>query len=311
MPIEIQSRILVLGGSGLVGSAFMRYFYEKEYQNTLACNSLNIDLKDRTKTRKLISDFRPDLVIMAAGEIGGIRFNIEKGNDLFVSNNTMQNNVIEASADSKVPELLFFASNSIYPSNAHQPMKESMIGSGELEPVLKPFGTAKLAALELMSEINSDKYFSYKTIIAANLYGPSDNFHPRYSHALQGLIVKLHAGKIRRSPFVTLWGNGEPKREFLHSEDLVKASIHFLGSDSKESLINVGSGEEISIFDLAHLVAKTVGYSGEIRWDTSSPNGSLRRFLDSSKIMDLGWKPSVSFEIGVSKHIADFLKSHH
>jgi GDP-L-fucose synthase len=309
MAIGFNSRILVLGSSGLVGSAFMRFFSKKNYRNTLGCNSLKIDLKDRAKTRNLVSEFQPDLVIMAAGEVGGIRFNIDKGHSLFVSNNLMQRNILEASCDFKVPELLFFASNSIYPANALQPMTESMIGSGELEPVLRPFGTAKLAGIRLIDQINSDKFFSYKTVIAANLYGPNDNFHPINSHALQGLIRKLHLGKVQNSPYVTLWGDGTPKREFLHSDDLVSASMNFLNCDSKESLINVGSGEEISIYDLAKLVAEQVGYSGEIRWETSSPNGSLRRVLDSSKIIELGWKPSISLEPGVSKHIMEFLKA--
>jgi GDP-L-fucose synthase len=309
MAIGVHSRILVLGSSGLVGSAFMRLFSKENYQNILACNSQKIDLTDRANTRKLVSEFQPDLVIMAAGEVGGIRFNIEKGDDLFVSNNLMQRNILEASSEFKVPELLFFASNSIYPANALQPMKESMVGSGELEPVLKPFGTAKLAGIGMIDQINIDPYFSYRTVISANLYGPNDNFHPVNSHALQGLIRKLYIGKVQKSPYVTLWGDGTPKREFLHSDDLVGASIHFLNSDSRESLINVGSGEEISIYDLAKLVATQVGYSGEIRWDTSSPNGSLRRVLDSSKINELGWAPKISLEPGILKHISDFLRA--
>lgn len=293
------TRILLLGSSGLVGSAFMRHFDKQNFQHVLACSSINSDLTNRVATQNLISEFRPDLVIMAAGKIGGIRFNIERTRELFLSNMLMQNNVLEASSNFRVPQLVFFASSSVYPSLAPQPMSEAMVGSGPLETVLKAFGTVKLAGIELMNAINSDSYFNYKTIIAANLYGPNDNFHPTYSHALQGLMRKIHTAKLQNDTQIVLWGDGTPMREFLHSDDLVRASVLLLNSNCEDQIINVGSGEEVPILDLAQSIAKVVKYHGKIHWDTSAPNGSLRRVLDSSKIRDIGWKPTVSLSDGI------------
>jgi GDP-L-fucose synthase len=297
--LNIDSRILVLGSSGLVGSAFIRYFEKHHYRYVLGCSSVDSDLTDRSATRKLISEFRPDLVIMAAGKIGGIRFNIDRARELFLSNMLMQNNVLEASADFGVPRLLFFGSSSVYPALAPQPMNEKTVGTGQLELVLKAFGTVKLAGIELINVINSDSSFKYKTIIAANLYGPNDNFHPIYSHALQGLMRKIHRAKIQKDVEITLWGDGTPEREFLYSDDLVTASIVLLNSNSEDQILNVGTGEEISIHSLASLIAKQVEFKGEMKWDSSSPNGSLRRVLDSSKIRALGWEPKVYLSEGI------------
>jgi GDP-L-fucose synthase len=254
---------------------------------------------------------RPDQVYLAAAKVGGIHANNTFPADFIYENLMVQANVIEAAFRNGVRKLLFLGSSCIYPRMAEQPMKESALLTGTLEPTNEPYAIAKIAGIKLCESYNRQYGQShgvdYRSVMPTNLYGPGDNYHPENSHVIPGLLRRFHEAKQTNLDAVTVWGSGSPLREFLHADDLAEACLHLLELENPPDWVNVGSGQECSIGDLARLVKKVIGFEGELRFDPSKPDGTPRKLLDSDLIQSLGWQPRVNLEAGLQAAYEDFL----
>jgi len=306
MRLNSNTRVLILGATGLVGYAFNQFLESQNFSNVYAVGSSEIDLSDYSSTDSLISSFKPELVLLAAGRVGGIAYNTNNALEILTVNTRIQLNVIESSLRLQVPNLVTFGSTSMYPELVSQPMAESSIGSGSIQDNLKPFGISKLLSLEYLRNINKGDFYNYRMVIAANLFGANDNFHFENSHALQGIMSKIELAKLKNDPTVTLWGDGTPLRELLHVNDLVSATLCIIESEKEEFVFNVGSGEELRIADIAYLIKELMDYPGGITWGSAEANSVPRRLLDSSKVRSLGWKTESSLVEALSSYIVAF-----
>ena len=297
--IDQNSKIYIAGHNGMVGSACHRLFQLKGYKNLIYKTSKELDLRNQIEVNSFFEEQKPDAVIIAAARVGGIHANDIYGYDFLIDNLQIQNNLITASEKNNVDKVVFLGSSCIYPKMAPQPLKEEYLLTGPLEETNQWYATAKIAGVKSIEALNKYKNKNYVSLMPTNLYGPNDNFDPMTSHVLPGMIAKFHRAKVDNKESVVLWGDGSPLREFLHVDDLAKAVFFSLQHQLENHLYNIGSEDEISILELSQLVAKIIGYKGKVNWDSSFPNGTPRKKLDSTRFTKVGWKPSVSLEKGI------------
>ena len=295
-------KILVAGGTGLAGSAIIREL-ERVNKKVIGISSKDINLLDRAKTFSYIKDLGPAVIIDAAAKVGGVGSNNAYPVEFLTQNLQIQSNLMDAAHEAKVEKFLFLGSSCIYPRNCSQPIKEDYLLTGELEQTNSAYAVAKIAGIELIKSYRKEYGHSWISVMPTNLYGPNDNFDLENSHVLPALIRKFVEAKRNNSTEVVLWGSGTPLREFLHVDDLAKAILVCLEKYDDSQQINIGSGDEISIKDLAIKIANLTGFTGSIVWDAKRPDGTPRKVLDSTKINKLGWKPSVTLDQGIASTV--------
>lgn len=297
--MDKQDKIYVAGHGGLVGSALIRQLQAQGYTNLVTRSRDQLDLMDFAAVQKFMAEEKPNYIFLAAAKVGGIHANNTKGADFIYENLTIQNNVIKSAHDAKVKKLLFLGSSCIYPRDCPQPIKEEYFLDGKPEPTNIPYAAAKIAGILMCQAFHKQYGDNFISVMPTNLYGPNDNFNLETSHVFPALIRKFHEAKIANESMVTVWGTGSPKREFLHVDDLAEACVYLMNTYDDPSIVNIGTGEDISIKDFAELVKKVVGYTGEIVWDSSKPDGTPRKWLDVNKINGLGWKAKIDLATGV------------
>lgn len=302
-----ESRIYVAGHNGMVGSAIVRLLKKEGYTNLILATSKDLDLKNQHAVNSFFEKEKPDYVFLAAAKVGGIMANNIYRADFLYDNLMISSNIIHASYQHKITKLLFLGSSCIYPKLAPQPLKEEYLLSGELEPTNEPYAIAKIAGIKLCEAYRDQFGCNFISAMPTNLYGPNDNYDLQTSHVLPALIKKFHLAKINNQPFVEIWGTGEVLREFLYVDDLAQACLHLMREYNDKLFINVGSGTDISIKDLAHLVKKVVGFEGELKFDISKPNGTPRKLMDVSRLTKAGWKYSTELSDGITLAYNDAL----
>ena len=296
-----RSKIYVAGHRGLVGSAILRRLETEGYENLITRTRGELDLKDEQKVDEFFEEQRFDHVFFAAARVGGILANSTFPVEFLSDNLYMQLNVINAAHRHGVRRLMFLGSSCIYPKFAPQPIKEEHLLTGELEPTNEPYALAKIAGIKLCQAYNREYAADFLSVMPTNLYGPGDNFDLEGSHVLPALIRKFHEAKMNAEPLVTVWGTGNPRREFLHVDDLADACVYLMRNYEGGEPLNVGVGKDISIGELAELIREVVGYEGEIVYDTSKPDGTPRKLLDVSKLHNLGWRASIPLREGIEQ----------
>jgi GDP-L-fucose synthase len=299
LSLAFDLKIYIAGHRGLVGSAIWRNLEAKGHTGLVGWGSAELDLRDSASTMDAIVQEKPDVVIMAAAKVGGIIANSTHPVEFLNENIRIQTNVFEAAHAAKVPQLLFLGSSCIYPKFAEQPIKESSLLTGQLEVSNNAYAIAKIAGVLQVQSYRKQYGHRWISAMPTNLYGPHDNFDLTSSHVLPALIRKFHEAKVAGSPSVTLWGSGTPLREFLHTDDLANACTYLLENYDDDAPINVGWGQDISIAELGVMIAQIVGFEGQIQWDSSKPDGTPRKLLDTTKINSLGWEPSISLRDGI------------
>ncbi len=298
------SRILVAGHTGLVGSAMKRRLEEEGYTNIIACSWPDIDLANQQEVEGLFSREKPESVFLCAAKVGGILANSTLPAEFIYQNIMIAANVIHESFRHGVRKLLNLGSSCIYPRLAPQPLKEEYLLTGALEPTNEPYAIAKISAIKLCSAYNRQYGTNFISVMPTNLYGPCDNFDLETSHVLPAMIRRFHEAKEQRAPAVILWGTGTPRREFLYVDDLAAACVHLMKKHDARAFgefVNIGTGTDLSIAELAGIVAGVVGYGGEIHWDSTKPDGTPQKLLDVRRIHDLGWKAAVGLEEGIGR----------
>ena len=294
--------ILVAGGTGLAGTAIVREL-GRVNKKVIGISSKEVNLLDRAKTFSYIKNLKPNVIIDAAAKVGGVGSNNAFPVEFLSQNLQIQSNLMDAAHEAKVEKFVFLGSSCIYPRNCAQPIKEDYLLTGELEQTNSAYAIAKIAGIELIKSYRKEYGCSWISVMPTNLYGPNDNFDLENSHVLPALIRKFVEAKRNNSPEVVLWGSGTPLREFLHVDDLAKAILVCLEKYDDSQQINIGSGDEISIKDLAVKIANLTGFTGSIVWDANRPDGTPRKVLDSTKINNLGWKPSITLDQGIASTV--------
>ena len=307
--INKNSKIYIAGHKGMVGSACVRLFKSRGYENLIFKTSSELDLKNQSDVLEFFKEHKPEVVIIAAAKVGGIYANDSYGYDFLMDNLIIQNNLISTSEFYGVEKVIFLGSSCIYPKMSVQPIKEEYLLTGPLEETNQWYAVAKIAGVKAIEALNKYKNKNYVSLMPTNLYGPNDNYDLNNSHVLPALIRKFHEAKINNNSEVFLWGTGEPLREFLQVDDLAEAVLFSIINNLNSDLYNVGSGEEITIKELALLIQKITGHSGIINWDTSKPNGTPRKLIDSTKFRNLGWKSKISLKQGIELTYKDYLNS--
>jgi GDP-L-fucose synthase len=314
----IEDRIFVAGHGGLVGSAIKRVLQTRGCRNIITRSHAQLDLTDQAQVRAFFQTEAVDQVYLAAAKVGGIHANNTYPAQFIYENIMVQANVVHEAWRAGVRKLLFLGSSCIYPRMAEQPIREHYLMSGSLEPTNEPYAMAKIAGIKLCESYNRQYGTDFRSVMPTNLYGPGDNFHPHDSHVIPGLLRRFHEAKLARAREVVIWGTGKPMREFLYVDDMAAASVHVMQlehetycrhTDPMQSHINVGSGEDITIENLARLVGETVGYRGEIVFDSTKPDGTPRKLLDVSKLKSLGWVASTPLDRGLRLAYQAFLNS--
>lgn len=299
--MEKNAKIFIAGNENIFTKGFVGYLKSKGYKNILTVSTYNLDLMDSKCVSSFFKRERPDFVFFPPIKSGGILANIKYPADFIYENLQVQNNIINYSYKFGVKKLLFIGSSCIYPCDCPQPMKEEYLFSGRLEKSSESYAIAKIAGIKMCQAYNQQYGTNYISLVPATIYGPDDDFYTENSHVIPSLIRKTHEAKINNKNAVTVWGTGKPRREFLYIEDFVEASLFLMDNYNQSEVINIGYGEDISIKDLALLIKDIVGFEGEILFDQSKPDGTLQKLLDSSKIIQLGWKPKVSLEEGIRR----------
>jgi len=306
--VEKGAKIYIAGHRGMVGSAIHRKLIELGYSNIVTRTSQELDLRNQQAVADFFNEEKPDYVFLAAAKVGGIMANNTYRADFIYENIAIQNNVIKSSYDNNIKKLMFLGSSCIYPKMAPQPLNEDMLLTGTLEPTNEPYAIAKIAGIK-MAEAFRDQYgCNYISVMPTNLYGINDNYHPQNSHVLPALIRRFHEAKVNKRDDVVIWGTGTPLREFLFSDDLAEACIFLMNHYNEKQFVNIGIGQDISIKDLAELIRDVIGYTGNITFDSSKPDGTPRKLMDVSKIHALGWKHKVNLREGIQLAYTDFLK---
>ena len=309
-------RVYVAGHRGMVGSAIVRALQARGHKDIVTRRHAELDLSDQSAVRDFFAREKPDHVVLAAAKVGGIHANNTYPAEFIYENLMMEANVVHQAWKAGVKRLLFLGSSCIYPVRAAQPMREDALLTGTLEPTNEPYAIAKIAGIKLCESYNRQYGVDYRSVMPTNLYGPGDNYHPENSHVIPALIRRFHEAKEARLPSVVIWGTGTPRREFLYVDDMAEASAHVMELDAATyqantapmlSHINVGTGEDITIAELAKVVAKVVGYEGRIEQDPTKPDGSPRKLMDVSRLKALGWRPRVGLEEGLALAYRDFL----
>jgi len=314
-----QKKIYVAGHRGMVGSSIVKQLNEAGYHNIVSRTHAELDLNDQAAVRDFMQQEQPEQVILAAAKVGGIHANNEYPAEFIYQNLMMEANVVHQAWAVGCQKLLFLGSSCIYPKLATQPMQESALLTGVLEPTNEPYAIAKIAGIKLCESYNRQYGTDYRSVMPTNLYGENDNFHLENSHVIPAMIRKFHDAKTSLSPTVTLWGTGKAKREFLHVDDMASACLHVM-SLSKEryqtstepmlSHLNIGTGEDVTIRQLAETIQKVVSYEGKITWDSSKPDGAPRKLMDTTKIKLLGWQPKITLDEGLAKTYRWFVEHH-
>jgi len=297
--MEKGSKIYVAGHRGLVGSAIVRALESAGYTNIIKKTRDELNLLDQKPVADFFITEKPEYIFLAAAKVGGILANKEYPADFIYENLQVQNNIIHNSYLNNVKKLCFLGSSCIYPKLAPQPIKEEYLLSGPLEPSNDAYAIAKIAGIKMCQSYNQQYGTNYISLMPTNLYGPNDNFDLESSHVLPALIRKFHEAKETNSPTVTMWGTGSPMREFLHVDDLADAAVHLMNTYDGSEIVNVGTGEDVTIKELAELISDIVGYKGELLWDTDKPDGTPRKLLDVSKLHSLGWKHKTNLPDGI------------
>jgi len=302
-------KIFVAGHRGMVGSAIVRRLQQENFRNLILRTSSELDLRDQHSVSEFFGKEKPDYVFLAAAKVGGILANNTYRADFLYENLMIQNNVIHAAYESRVKKLLFLGSSCIYPKLAPQPLKEEYLLTGELESTNEPYAIAKIAGIKMCDAYRSQYGCNFISVMPTNLYGPNDNYDLNNSHVLPALIRKFHEAKTNNDAFVTIWGSGMPRREFLHADDLADACFFLMEKYNEPGFINIGIGEDIQIKDLALLVKKITGYKGNIVHDLSKPDGTPRKLLDITKLLEMGWKAKIDLEDGIAGVYSEFAKA--
>lgn len=298
--MDKTARIFVAGHRGLVGSAIVRKLEAEGYDNLLLRTSAELDLRDQAAVATFFAQERPEYVFLAAAKVGGIVANNTYPADFIYDNLMIEANVIHSAYRQGVTKLLFLGSTCIYPKLAPQPLREEYLLTGPLEPTNEPYAVAKIAGITLCRSYNRQHGTRFISAMPTNLYGPGDNFDLQNSHVLPALIRKFHEAKLAAAPAVTVWGTGSPCREFIHVDDVADASLFLMRNHEGNDIVNIGSGEELTIRDLALLVKKVVGFGGELAFDTSKPDGTPRKLSDVSRLHSLGWRHRIGLEEGIT-----------
>ncbi|MEM7145918.1 MAG: GDP-L-fucose synthase [Verrucomicrobiota bacterium] len=301
-----MNRLFIAGHRGMVGSALCREAERLGGYEVLTAGRDEVDLCDQAATRDWLAGQRPDAVIVAAAKVGGIHANATYPAEFIYDNLMIAANVIEASREAGVGRLLFLGSSCIYPREAPQPMPEDCLLTSPLEPTNEAYAIAKIAGLKLCQHYRAQYGLTYHSAMPTNLYGPGDNYHPENSHVIPALIRRFHEAKESGASEVTIWGTGTPRREFLHVDDLAKGCFHVMGVEDPPDWVNVGTEEDLTILELAALIAEAVGFEGEIRTDPSKPDGTPQKLMDVSCLKELGWEPMIGLRAGLKEAYADF-----
>jgi len=320
--VKRVEKIYIAGHRGMVGSAIVRQLLAQgvEAGQIVTRTHAELDLTNQLAVQQFFAAEKPAQVYLAAAKVGGIHANNTYPADFIYQNLMMQANVIEAAFQNGVQKLLFLGSSCIYPRMAQQPMREDALLTGALEPTNEPYAIAKIAGIKLCESYNrqygASHGLDYRSVMPTNLYGPGDNYHPENSHVIPALIRRFHEARLANSPSVAIWGTGTPRREFLYVDDMASASVHVMQlakatydqhTAPMQSHINVGSGSDVTIAEVAHAIAKTVGYSGRVEFDTSKPDGAPRKWMDSSRVKALGWQAKVDLQSGLAAAYQDFV----
>jgi GDP-L-fucose synthase len=304
------SRIYVAGHLGLVGSALVRSLRASGYDNLVTRSHEELELESQHDVRGFFEAERPEYVFLAAAKVGGIMANQTFPADFIRSNLVIELNVIESAYRCGVKKLMFLGSSCIYPKLAPQPIPETALLAGPLEPTNEPYAVAKIAGIKLCESYNRQFGTNFVSVMPTNLYGPGDNFDLQNSHVLPAMLRKFHEAKERRDAQVVLWGTGTPRREFLHVDDMARACVFLMERWNGSEIVNIGCGEDVSIGELAELVGRTVGFEGRIVFDSSKPDGSPRKLLDTSRLRGLGWSPTIGLEEGIRETYRWFVEAH-
>jgi GDP-L-fucose synthase len=311
-------KIFVAGHKGMVGSAIYRQLVEKGNDNVITASRDDLDLLSQSAVQDFLLNEKPDAVIVGAAKVGGIKANNDYPADFIYENLQIQNNIIHSAHLANIQKLLFLGSSCIYPKLADQPLRENALLTGKLEPTNEPYAIAKIAGIKMCESYNIQYGRDYRSVMPTNLYGPGDNFHPENSHVLPGLILRFHEAKIKNDSEVLVWGTGTPKREFLHVDDMAAASIFIMNlpknqyqehTTPAQSHINVGSGCDISICDLAEMVMNIVGFQGKLVFDKTKPDGAPRKLMNVSLLNQLGWNHKINLHEGIKQTYQWFLEN--
>jgi GDP-L-fucose synthase len=297
--MDKQDKIYIAGHRGMVGSAIHRRLQAAGFTNFALADSRTLDLRNQLEVKEFFRKEKPVYVFLAAAKVGGILANNTYRAEFLYDNLMIQANVIDAAYRQGVQKLMFLGSSCIYPKMAPQPLKEDALLTGLLEPTNEPYAIAKIAGIKLCDAYRAQYGCNFVSVMPTNLYGPNDNYHPQNSHVLPALLRKFHEAKIAGEPFVTLWGTGTPLREFLHVDDLADACVYLMERYDEPGFVNIGTGEDLPILELAQMVQQIVGYTGEIKHDLSKPDGTPRKLMDVSKLHGLGWKARIGLESGI------------
>ena len=306
-----SDRIYIAGHKGLVGSAIMRALENNGYSYIISATSAELDLRDNNAVKKFFKREKPQFVFLAAAKVGGIMANKNFGAEFIYDNLCIQNNIIHNAYLNNVEKLLFLGSSCIYPKEATQPIKEDYLLTGKLEPTNAPYAIAKIAGLEMCKAYNAQYGCNFISAMPTNLYGPNDNYNLENAHVLPSLLRKFHEAKEQNLPVVNIWGTGNPRREFLYSDDAANACLFLMQNyNDASTVVNIGCGADVTIKELAEAIKLTVGYKGNLVFDTSKPDGTMRKLLDVKKINNLGWKYEIQLQDGLKLAYNDFLNNY-
>jgi GDP-L-fucose synthase len=308
MRIQQTARIYVAGHRGLVGSAIWRTLQKRGFTSLTGRSHAELNLLDGAAVQEFYAEQKPEYVFAAAARVGGIQANNARPAEFLYQNLQIQNNLIHGAYQAGVKKLLFLGSSCIYPKLAPQPIKEEHLLTGPLEPTNEWYAIAKIAGIKMCQSYRRQYGCDFISVMPTNLYGPNDNYDLQSSHVLPALIRRFHEAKIAGAPVVTCWGTGAPKREFLYADDLAEACVFLMENYAEEQFINVGSGTDVSVRELAETVKHIVGFKGDIAWDVSKPDGTPRKLMDSSRLLALGWRPRINLEAGIRLAYEDFGK---
>lgn len=306
--MEQSAKIFVAGHRGMVGSAITAKLLEKGHNNLVQRTSSELDLRNQEAVNEFFASEKPEYVFLAAAKVGGIVANNTYRGEFIYDNMMIQNNVIHAAYKNGVKKLMFLGSSCIYPKMAPQPLKEDYLLTGLLEPTNEPYAIAKIAGIKMCDAYRAQYGCNFISVMPTNLYGRNDNYDLNNSHVLPALIRKFHEAKIAGTPAVTMWGTGEPKREFLHADDLADACYFLMQTFNEEGFVNIGTGEDLSIKELALMIREIVGYEGKIEHDLSKPDGTPRKLMNVDKLHQLGWKHRIGLKEGIRKVYSDFIQ---
>lgn len=307
--MERNAKIFVAGHRGLVGSALVRALTAQGYENLLCRTRAELNLRDAGAVRRFFEEEKPEYVFLAAAHVGGILANSTYPVEFLLHNLEIQNNVIPAAHENGAKKLMFLGSSCIYPKMAPQPIREDYLLTGPLEPTNDAYAIAKIAGIRLCQAYHTEYGAHFLSVMPTNLYGPNDNFDLNGSHVLPALIRKFHTAKVTGAPSVTLWGTGTPRREFLHSDDMADACVYLMQNYDRPEIVNIGTGEDVPIRELAEMVSEIVGYDGAMEWDSSKPDGTPRKLMDVSRLHGLGWRHKIGLRDGIARVYAEVDKS--